>query len=147
MMPHWFRKTYITFFVFFITISLHSPIYHQHIDDHHPAQSTHTHNIDSHHPNDYTLTSGKKELIHELLYVDSHQTHYHAHFEKDLYRTNRIFSKIVKIESDIKLLTYNNLSIQSPVSNKYSYHLYTSISYSKTFAKTSSGLSPPVYSS
>jgi hypothetical protein len=85
-------------------------------------------------------------LIHEVLPDESHKTHYHAHFEKDFYRSNRIVSKIVETASDVKLVTYNNLSIQLPVPSKYTYHPNTSISYSKTFAKISSGLSPPVFS-
>jgi len=139
-------KSFVTFLIVFISIALNAPVYHQHGDDHHPDQSTHTHNIDSHHPNDYTLTSHKKELINEVLPDESHQTHYHAHFEKSLYGINRIVSKIVETVSDVELLPYNNFSNQPPVSIKLTYHPYRSIFYSKTFAKTSSGLSPPVYS-
>ena len=147
MRIHWLRKYSVSFLILFIAITLHAPLYHQHVDDYFSDQSTHMHSIDSHHPNDYTLTSVKKALIHEVFPDESHQTHFHVHFEKDLYRSNRIVSKIVETVSDVKLLTYDNLSIQSPVTSKYTYHPYTSIFYSKTFAKTSSGLSPPVYTS
>lgn len=147
MRTHWLRKYSVIFLIFFIAITLHAPVYHQHVEDHHPDQSAHTHSTDSHHPNDYILASHEKVLIHEVLSDKSHHTHYHAHFEKDLYRINRIATKKVKTVFDVTLLTYNNISIQSPISNNYTYYPYNPNFNRKASAKTSSGLSPPIYSS
>jgi len=143
MMLHWFRKTYVTLFIFFVVIAFHSPIYHQHVDDHHPDPLTHTDNIASHNPNDYSANSHKTGFLNEVLPDESHQAHFHAHFEKEFYTTSRIVTKKVKTIYSNAYEAFSSLSTNNLALNKYSYDYYQPQYYSNDFSKTSSGLSPP----
>jgi hypothetical protein len=140
------NKTYFNFIVFFIVIAIHFPIYHQHVDDHHPEPLKHTDNIEPHSPNDYSVNSHETILEPDVFTEESHDTHYHSHFEKDFYRTRRIDTNKFKTISVYTIDTFNNLPTHSLTLKKHSYDYYKPKYYSNNYAKTSSGLSPPRFS-
>ena len=139
------KKTYTCVLIFFIVIVLHSPIYHQHVDDRHPESITHTDNIADHSPNDYSLKSHETSLETKVFTEDTHTTHYHLHFEQTIYYIGRVDTSKVKTISGYTFDAFNNLPMQPLAPKKYSYDYYKSIYYSKNYAKTFSGLSPPQF--
>lgn len=141
-----FKKSCLHLIVFFIVIALHSPIYHQHADDNHQHESLKHTYIAPHHPNDYSVTSHRTVFPQDGLPEKSQHTHYHSHFEKDLLRTGRIDTKTVKTISVYTFMTSNNVSTHSLALKKHSCDQYKLKYYSNNSAKTSSGLSPPIYS-
>ena len=148
MVPQWFRKTYITFFVFFIIIALQTPIYHQHVaDTHHSEPVKHTDHIEPHHSNDYSLDVHGTDFFQDALPEETDHSHNHTHFEKELFRKTRIESITFNTASVYGLVAFDILLQLAPSLSKSSYSPDARISYRKIFAKTSSGLSPPVYSS
>ncbi len=148
MVPQWFRKTYITFFVYFIIIALQTPIYHQHVADTHRSESVkHTDHIEPHHSNDYSVDVHGKDTFQEALPEDTDHSHNHAHFEKELFRKTRIENIAVNTAFVYGIVVFDNVSKHLLSFSKSSYNPNARISYRKIFAKTSSGLSPPVYSS
>ena len=73
------KKIYVTFLIFFIVVVLHSPVYHQHIDDYHPETTKHNDNVAPHAPNDYSVNTHdsiiesefiqKNLMIHIIIYI------------------------------------------------------------------------------
>ena len=122
------------------------PVYHQHVDDHHLEPLEHTDHSSPHSPNDYSVTSHESIIEPEIFVEKSHDTHYHLHYEKQLYRFSRIDKNKVKAISTQTLEAFNILPTTSPAVKKYSYAYYKPQYYSNRHTKTYSGLSPPVYS-
>jgi len=141
-----FNKSCLHFIVFFIVIALHAPIYHQHVDNHQHEPLQHTDNIAPHHPNDYSVNSHRTGFSQDVLPEKSHHIHYHAHFEKDILRTNRIDTKKGKTISVYTFMTFNIVSTHSLDLKKHSYDYYKPNYYNNNSAKTFSGLSPPIHS-
>ncbi len=141
------NKTYYTFVIFLIVIALHSPIYHKHIDEnHHHEPIKQTDNIAHHHPNDYSVDSHGTEFSQEVLPAESHHTHYHSHFEKDLLQVTRINTIYSETIAGYTYIAFNNPSTHSLTKRRHSYKQYKSKYYTNTSAKTASGLSPPIIS-
>ena len=137
------NKICFNFFVFFIFIALHLPIYHQHTDNHPPESLKHNNAITSHSPNDYSVNSHETILESEVFTEASHDTHYHSHLEKDFYRTRRIDTNKAKTISVYTFDAFNNLPTHSLALIERSYNYYKTKHYSSSYAKTFSGLSPP----
>jgi len=142
-----FKRTSLNFIIFFIVIALHAPIYHQHIYNHHSESLKHTDNITPHSLNDYSINSHETIFETETFTEESHTTHYHLHFDQIVYRISRIDTNTVKTISDYTFDAFNNLPTHPFVLKKHSYAYYKTKHYSNNHAKTSSGLSPPIYSS
>ena len=140
------RKSYVTVLIFFIVVVLHSPVYHQHIDDYHPETTKHNDNVAPHAPNDYSVNSHDSIIEPEYFTEKSHDTHYHLHFEKPFYRYSRIDKNKIKTISFQTLEAFNSLSPNTPALKKHLYAYYKPKHYSNHYAKTFSGLSPPIYS-
>ncbi len=142
------KRLYVNLLILFIVVALQTPIYHQHVDDnHHIEPISHTDHIAPHHSNDYAIDLHGTDIFQNTLPEKTDHTHNHAHFEKDLFRNNRIERAAVKTASVYNPVSFDVLSKHVLSFSKSSYNPYTLISCSKTYAKTSSGLSPPVYSS
>lgn len=142
-----FKKTCLHFLIFFIVIALHAPIYHQHVDDNHQREPLkHSDYIAPHHPNDYSVNSHRTGFSQDVLPEESHHAHYHSHFDRDLLQTSLLDTKKVKAISVYTFMTFNNLSTHSLALKKHSYDYYKPKYYNNISAKTSSGLSPPIYS-
>ena len=140
------KKFYVNLLILFIVIALQTPIYHQHVDDnHHSEPDSHTDHIALHHSNDYSIDSHGTDIFQDTLPEKTDHTHNHAHFEKNLFRNTRIEKAAVKTASVYNLVSFDVLSKHVLSFSKPSCNPYALISYSKTYAKTSSGLSPPVY--
>ena len=141
-----YRKSYVTCLILFIVVLLHSPVYHQHVDDHHLGPLEHTDHSSPHSPNDYSANLHITEFSHEVLPEESHHAHYHLHIKEDFYRSPRIDTNKVKTISVYVFEAFNNLSTNSPTLKKQSYNYYNPKTCSNNCDKTSSGLSPPIYS-
>ena len=142
------RRTSVNLLILFIVISLQTPIYHQHVNDsHHSEPSKHTDHIEPHHSNDYSVGVHGKDTFQDALPEDTDHSHNHAHFEKDLFRKSRIENIAVNTAFVYGIVVFDNVSKHLLSFSKSSYNPNARISYRKIFTKTSSGLSPPVYSS
>ena len=142
-----FQKTCLPFLIFAIVIVLNSPIYHQHVDDNHKHDSLiHADYVASHHPNDYSESIHRTDVFQDALPEKSHHTHNHAHYEKNLVRTIRTDSNRVETISVYTFDIFNNLPTCALALNKFSFNSYKPKHHSRNYAKTSSGLSPPLFS-
>ena len=139
------RRTYVNLLILIIVIALQTPIYHQHVDDtHHSEPVKHTEHIEPHHSNDYSIDVHGTDIFQDALPEETDHSHNHAHFEKDLFRKTRIESITVNTPSVYGIVSFDILSQHAPSLSEFSYISNTAISYSRIFAKTSSGLSPPL---
>ncbi len=141
------KRIFATVLIFFIIIALHSPIYHQHVERNHllePLQ--HTHDISRHSPSDYSVILRGSSTSMAGLSVDFNHTYYYSHFGKNVLRIRRIENNQVQASVLYVINTFDNLSTQLLALKKHSYNQYKSKNYSNNSAKTSSGLSPPIYS-
>lgn len=142
------RRFYVNLLIGFIVISLLTPIYHQHVDnDHHSESTKHTDHIAPHHSNDYSVDLHGTDIFADSLPEKTDHSHNHAHFEKDLFRKTRIETITAKTTSVYDLVLFDISSKHLLPLSKFLNDPYTTIFYSQNSAKTSSGLSPPVYSS
>ncbi len=142
---HSFKKILFHILVVATVISLHAPVYHQHVDDYHPAPIKHSDAVEHHHPGDYSVHSRMTTFLQEVLRDKPHQTHYHLHIDNHTYRNIRIYESKSKAASFQSLVAINSRGANTPVNQIWSYD-YRPIYYSNHSAKTSSGLSPPRYS-
>ncbi len=138
------HKTCLHFLLFFIVITLQTPIYHQHVNDNHLHDPLkYTDYVAPHHPNDYSINSHRTVVSQNALPEKSHHTHNHAHYEKDLVRTLRIDLNKAKTIPDYTFDAFNNKSNNALALKKFSFDYYMPKYYGNNYAKTSSGLSPP----
>ncbi len=141
------KNSFVNVLIFIIIVALYSPIFHQHAKENHPQEPLgHTHNISLHSSSDYSLNSHGSSSSKAVLSDSFSHTHYHSHFGNDLLRIRRIENQQIQSSFLYMLKTFNNLSTQSLALKKYSYNQYKSKYYSRNSAKTSSGLSPPIFS-
>ncbi len=139
------KNSFATVLIFFIIVTLYSPIFHQHVEENHLQEPLgHTHNISLHSPKDYSANSHGSSSSKAVLSDNYNHTHYHSHFGKDLLRVRRIEDQQIQLSFLYALKTFNSLLTQSLALKKYSYNQYKSKNYSSNSAKTSSGLSPPI---
>lgn len=142
-----FQKTCLYLFIFFIIIALQAPIYHQHVDDNHKHDPLiYADYVASHHPNDYSESIHRTDVFQDALPEKSHHTHNHAHYEKNLVRIIRIDLNRVEAISVYTSDVFNNLPTYALALNKFAFDAYKPKLYSRNYAKTSSGLSPPLFS-
>ena len=140
------KRSFVNLLILFIVIAFQTPIYHQHVNDNHNIEPiSHTNHIAPHHSSDYSIDSHGTDIFQDTLPEKTDHTHNHAHFEKDLFRNNRIAKDVVITASVYNPVSLDVLSKHVFSFNQSSYNPYTLTSYSITYAKTSSGLSPPVY--
>jgi len=148
MILNYVKRIYVDLLILFIAIALQSPIYHQHVDlGHHDNPVGHTGNIIPHHTNDSSIDLHGTDIFQDALPEKNDHSHNHAHFEKDLFRTTRTENITVDTASVYGFVSFDIVSKRLLSFGKFSYSPNTAISYGKIFARTSSGLSPPVHSS